>query len=68
MTANFPKGRLWASPETVGEGVYRAIQRKRDVVYLPWFWEWVMFLIKIMPDSVVKKSQALSTLWRIYGV
>ncbi|MBU2742732.1 SDR family oxidoreductase [Acidithiobacillus albertensis] len=57
MTAGFRKGKLWASPEEIGEGIYRAIQNKNDVVYLPWFWKWVMLLIKTIPESAFKKSR-----------
>ena len=56
MTANFRKGMLWASSEKISEGIYRAIQRKSNVVYLPWFWRWIMQLIKIIPESAFKKT------------
>ena len=38
MTAAFPKGALWAKPEAIAHGIVRAIDRKRDEVYLPGFW------------------------------
>lgn len=55
MTASFRKGKLWASPEKISEGIYRAIKRKSDVVYLPWFWKWVMLAIRMIPELTFKK-------------
>ena len=55
MTAGFRKGLLWASPEQVGEGIYRALQGKGGVTYLPWFWKYIMVGIKLIPEQVFKK-------------
>jgi short-subunit dehydrogenase len=57
MTADFPKGLLWASSEKVGNGIYRSIQRKRDVIYLPWFWRWIMLIIWTIPESFFKRTK-----------
>ncbi|HKA45652.1 MAG TPA: SDR family oxidoreductase [Burkholderiales bacterium] len=55
MTASFRKGLLWASPRSVARGIYGAIERERDVVYLPWFWRWIMLIIRSVPERVFKK-------------
>lgn len=55
MTVSFRKSKLWASPEKVSEGIYRAIKRKSDVVYLPWFWKLVMLAIRMIPELTFKK-------------
>jgi len=55
MTAHLPKGPLFASASTVGRGIYRALQRRGDVVYVPWFWAGVMGVIRNIPESVFKK-------------
>ena len=55
MTTEFDKGILWASPDTVGNGIYRAILKRKDVVYLPWFWRWVMLVIKLIPEKIFKR-------------
>ena len=57
MTASFRKSKLWASPEQIGDGIYRAIQRKNDVAYLPWFWRWIMLVIRMIPESIFKRSK-----------
>jgi len=56
MTAAFPnKGALWAQPERVADGIVKAIGRRRNVVYLPWFWRWIMLVIRHIPEPLFKK-------------
>lgn len=57
MTTNFKKNLLWSSPEQIGKGIYRSICMKKDVVYLPSFWRWIMAGIKIIPESTFKKMK-----------
>lgn len=57
MTADFQKGKLWATPEQIGNGIYRAIEKKRDVVYLPWFWKFIMLIIKNIHETIFKKMK-----------
>lgn len=56
MTAEFEKkGPLWAQPEAIAGGILRAIEAKRDVVYLPWFWRWIMLIIRHIPERIFKR-------------
>jgi len=55
MTAEFKKGLLWASPETIGRIIDKAMLRKCAVVYAPWFWMWIMMIIKMIPECIFKK-------------
>jgi short-subunit dehydrogenase len=55
MTKDFNKGLLWASPDKIAEGIYDAMNKRRDVVYLPWFWQWIMLIIKLIPERIFKK-------------
>lgn len=55
MTADFKKGLLFAQPETVALGIVRAIEKKRDVVYLPWFWRVIMYIIRLIPEFIFKR-------------
>jgi short-subunit dehydrogenase len=54
MTASVKKNGLFASPEKVGRGIYKAILKKKDVVYLPWFWRWIMAAIRMIPETIFK--------------
>lgn len=55
MTAAFPKDLLWTRPDVVARGIVRAIDGKRDVVYLPGFWRMIMAIIRHIPEGVFKK-------------
>ena len=56
MTAEFKKGFLWASSESVGKGIYRAIQKKKTVVYLPGFWRLIMLVIRAIPENFFRRG------------
>jgi decaprenylphospho-beta-D-erythro-pentofuranosid-2-ulose 2-reductase len=55
MTRDFKKGALWAKPGSVARGIVRAIDRRKAVVYLPWFWSVIMLIIKHIPEFVFKR-------------
>lgn len=55
MTAHLPKGPLFASASRVGRGIVTALDRRRNTVYLPWFWWSVMRVIRAIPECVFKR-------------
>lgn len=55
MTAHMRKGLLFADPKTVGQGIYMAMLKRKDVVYLPGYWRPIMWIIKSIPESRFKK-------------
>lgn len=56
MTQGFEKsGPLWASPEKIGQDIVKAIQKKRNRIYTPWFWFFIMTIIKSIPEFVFKR-------------
>lgn len=55
MTAAFPKGPLWASPERVAADILAAMERRKDVLYTPWFWRAVMLVIRSIPERLFKR-------------
>lgn len=57
MTVDFKKGLLWVSAETIAQGIVKAIDKKRDIVYLPWFWWGIMLIIKSIPERIFKKMK-----------
>jgi len=52
MTAQFPKGALWATPSKVASDILHAVRRGRGVLYTPWFWRPIMFVIKNLPETL----------------
>ena len=56
MTADIPnKGFLWAQPNDIAKGIVSAIEKQRNVVYLPWFWWGIMAVIKHVTEMIFKK-------------
>ncbi len=52
MTADFKKGPLWASPERVARDIVRAMEKGRTVIYTPWYWRWIMLIIRHIPERI----------------
>jgi decaprenylphospho-beta-D-erythro-pentofuranosid-2-ulose 2-reductase len=57
MTASFSKGALWATPERVAADIERALERGFGAVYTPWFWRWIMLLIRHVPERVFVRTR-----------
>lgn len=55
MTAAFKKGALWAKPDAIARGIVAAVDKRRGVAYLPWFWWGIMQVIKNIPEFVFRK-------------
>jgi len=51
------KGALWAQPDRVAAGIVQAIDRGRNIVYLPWFWRWIMLVIRHIPEPLFKRMK-----------
>src|SRR5262249_41695773 len=54
MTVHMKKRALVANAQAVGQGIYEAMMKKKDVVYLPWYWQPIMFIIKGIPERIFK--------------
>jgi short-subunit dehydrogenase len=46
---------LTAKPEEVAQAVYTAVIKKKNVVYVKWFWKPIMMMIKTIPEFIFKK-------------
>lgn len=57
MTWGLPGMFLVASPEKVAADVERAIERRRAVVYTPWFWWGIMTIIRWIPGFVFNRAK-----------
>lgn len=58
MTAdlNLPK-KLTATPESVARDIQVAISKRKDVLYTPWFWNWIMLIIRWIPAVIFKRMK-----------
>ena len=55
MTASLRKGLLFAQPGKLGKGIYEAMMKRKEVVYLPWFWRPIMAIVKSIPEPIFKR-------------
>ena len=55
MTAAFAKGPLWISSERAGRIIVRAIRKGTTTVYVPWFWRWIMAVLRVVPQRLFSR-------------
>jgi len=55
MTAHLPPNALFAQPAQVAQGIVKAIEKRRDVAYVPAFWALIMLIIRLIPRRIFKK-------------
>ena len=55
MTSEIKKGALWASADKVATDIDTAIKKKKNILYTPWFWRYIMLVIKSIPEFIFKK-------------
>jgi decaprenylphospho-beta-D-erythro-pentofuranosid-2-ulose 2-reductase len=56
MTEGMPlPAPLTANPRQVADAVYNAIEKKKNTLFVKWFWRWIMLMIKSIPESMFKK-------------
>ncbi len=59
MTASIEKkGPLWAQPAAIARIIVKAGEGKTGpVVYAPWFWRWIMLVVRFMPARVFYRTR-----------
>jgi len=57
MTYGMPGLFLVASPRSIGEHIAASVDKSADVVYLPWFWRYIMLIIKLIPEPLFKRMK-----------
>lgn len=58
LTAELPLPKLLtAEPSEVANAVYSAVIKKKNTIYVKWFWRWIMLIIKSIPEFQFKKMK-----------
>jgi len=57
MTYGMPGLFLLASPQFTGKRIVSALDRSSDVIYLPWFWRYIMLIIRHIPEFMFKRMK-----------
>jgi short-subunit dehydrogenase len=46
---------LTAKPTAAAKAVFKAIEKKKNIVYVLWYWKYIMLIIKSIPEGIFKK-------------
>ena len=46
---------LIAQPEEVAPNIYQVVKEQKLVVYSKWYWRWIMFIIRLLLESIFKR-------------
>ncbi|HHS89348.1 MAG TPA: SDR family oxidoreductase [Rhodobacteraceae bacterium] len=46
---------LVAPPEKVADDILKAVAKRRNTIYTPFFWRWIMLIIRSIPEFIFKK-------------
>jgi len=58
MTENMPLPKpLTSTPEEVADIVYNGFAKKKNTIYVKWFWRYIMLIIKNIPEFQFKKMK-----------
>ncbi len=57
MTFGLPGLFLVASPQQAAKAMCAAIVKRKNTVYVPWFWRYIMLIIRHVPDWQFKKMK-----------
>jgi decaprenylphospho-beta-D-erythro-pentofuranosid-2-ulose 2-reductase len=55
MTAGLRQGMLFASAGRAAQAIHRAVERRRDVAYIPGYWRPIMAVIRSIPEFAFKR-------------
>jgi decaprenylphospho-beta-D-erythro-pentofuranosid-2-ulose 2-reductase len=55
MTAGMPKSEKFADVDSVAESIASAIDKRKDILYVPFQWQPIMFIIRNIPERIFKK-------------
>jgi decaprenylphospho-beta-D-erythro-pentofuranosid-2-ulose 2-reductase len=61
MTASIGnKGILWEKPQAIARIICRATEsgtRLSPVMYAPWFWRWIIYVVRLMPSFIFHRTK-----------
>lgn len=55
MTAHIEPNLLFATPQHAATLILRAIEKRKDIAYIPPFWAAILFAVRCVPESIFKK-------------
>lgn len=55
MTQAVPRTALFSTARRAGRAIHRAIEARRSVAYIPWFWRPIMIIVTSLPEPLFKR-------------
>ncbi len=55
MTEHIEKGILFVKPDRVAADIVGAISSGKNVLYTPWFWRYILLIVRLIPEGLFKK-------------
>jgi short-subunit dehydrogenase len=55
LTANQKGMFLVSTPEKTAAVIARAIKRRKQSLYHPWFWGWIMLVVRHIPSFIFRR-------------
>lgn len=55
MTKDIENKILIAKPEVVATDIIRGIRNGKNIIYTPWYWKYIMAVLKILPNSLFNR-------------
>jgi decaprenylphospho-beta-D-erythro-pentofuranosid-2-ulose 2-reductase len=55
MTSGMPNSERFADVNSVAQSIVKAIDKRRDVLYVPFQWQPIMFILRNIPERIFKK-------------
>lgn len=43
------------APEKAADDIYKAMRARKQQIYTPWFWSWIMFIIRNIPSIIFRR-------------
>ncbi len=43
------------SPEKAAAGIWKAMRGRKQMVYIPWYWRWIMLAVRLTPSFIFRR-------------
>lgn len=57
MTKAYKTNALIYPAKKAGLDIYKAIKSKQKIIYTPWFWRYIMLVIRLLPQNIFLKTK-----------
>ncbi len=55
MLKNSPRHFGAISPDQCAAGIWKAMRGRKQLVYIPFYWRWIMFVVRLVPSFIFRR-------------